>query len=125
MGGYARAGKNELNRYSIKYMKKSQGKVSIGRLRQKVKRLQVSVINLPSIRHTLDSAQLTLEHATQNIDLTINRQMRLQKLICEDMSQIQLSNKRITRNIERCIQKINRIDEFDKRLTRIEKIVLK
>ena len=106
-------------------MKKSQGKVSIGRLRQKVKRLQVSVINLPSIRHTLDSAQLTLEHATQNIDLTINRQMRLQKLICEDMSQIQLSNKRITRNIERCIQKINRIDEFDKRLKRIEKIVLK
>lgn len=87
-------------------MKKSQGKVSIGRLRQKVKRLQVSVINLPSITHTLDSAQLTLEHATQNIDLTINRQMRLQKLICEDMSQIQLSNKRITRNIERCIQKL-------------------
>ena len=95
------------------------------RLEGKVDQLAELMADLIPTDDKLAQSQTKLERTVSHIEVVLDRQTKIQERIHTEMSEMRLSNIKLAGAIEKLTKKIDRVDEFDKRLKRIEKIVLK
>lgn len=95
------------------------------RLEGKVDQLAELMADLIPTVDKLAQSQTKLERTVSHIEVVLDRQTKIQERIHTEMSEMRLSNIKLAGAIEKLTKKIDRVDEFDKRLKRIEKIVLK
>jgi hypothetical protein len=120
-------------------MNKSSNKLNVMRLEGKVDQLTelmadlIPTVDKLTLSHSkleqavnaLVQSQIKMANTVLTIEQAITRQTKLQERSNAEMSEMRLSNMKLAGAIEKLVKKNDRGAEFDKRLKRIEKIVLK